>query len=403
MLFVPARHELLTDRRWSEPEARDAIDAIARDTMARYSRGFLWPPHPLDHEGRDPTQPLTMLYSGATGVIWALDWLARAGATDVRHDFAAIMDELAGRNLAQIEPWGLGVESLLMGRSGVLLTHYRLAPSAAVADSLAVSIAANREHPARELLWGAPGTMHAALAMHEQTGESQWVELFRQGARSLATSFEHVPSANCHLWTQELYGRRQRYIGAAHGFAGNASAIIRGRKLLPADQWAQWTERIVQTLQATAIRERRFANWPPVLMSPRLARPQLLVQWCHGAPGIVTSVADLPDSRIDALLIAGGELVWHAAPLAKGAGLCHGTTGNAMAFLKLFHRTGDELWLDRARAFAMHAIEQSERHAQAYGVRRYSLWTGDLGLAICLWNCIVGGDSLPNLDPVVSG
>ncbi len=37
--------------------------------------------------------------------------------------------------------------------------------------------------------------------------------------------------------------------------------------------------------------------------------------------------------------------------------------GNGFAFLELFRRTGDELWLDRARRFAIHAIEQSERMA----------------------------------------
>ena len=67
------------------------------------------------------------------------------------------------------------------------------------------------------------------------------------------------------------------------------------------------------------------------------------------------------------MLVAGGELTWRAGPLVKGPGLCHGTAGNGYAFLKLFERTGDELWLERARAFAMHAIEQVERFRREYG------------------------------------
>jgi hypothetical protein len=114
----------------------------------------------------------------------------------------------------------------------------------------------------------------------------------------------------------------------------------------------------------------------------------------------VTSLARLPDPRLDDLLVAAGELTWAAGPLAKGCGLCHGTAGNGYAFLKLFRRTGDERWLDRARAFAMHAIAQSDRHAKEHGQRRYSLWTGDPGAAWYLWNCITGHDALPNLDPV---
>ena len=126
----------------------------------------------------------------------------------------------------------------------------------------------------------------------------------------------------------------------------------------------------------------------------------MLVQWCHGSPGIVTSLAHLPDPRLDDLLTAAGELTWIAGPLNKGPGLCHGTAGNGFTFLKLFKRTGDLRWLDRATAFAMHAIAQSDRHASEYGQRRYSLWTGDAGVAWYLWNCITGDDALPNLDPI---
>ena len=60
-------------------------------------------------------------------------------------------------------------------------------------------------------------------------------------------------------------------------------------------------------------------------------------------------------------ILAAGRAVWHAGPLAKGYGLCHGTAGNGYAFLKLWQRTGDSAWLDRARSFAMHAIAQRDR------------------------------------------
>jgi hypothetical protein len=41
--------------------------------------------------------------------------------------------------------------------------------------------------------------------------------------------------------------------------------------------------------------------------------------------------------------------------------------GNGYAFLKLFERTGDQLWLDRARAFEMHPVEQVERTRSTHG------------------------------------
>ncbi len=34
----------------------------------------------------------------------------------------------------------------------------------------------------------------------------------------------------------------------------------------------------------------------------------------------------------------------------------------------------------------------------AHGQGRYSLWTGDMGVACILWNCIAWDDRFPTLD-----
>ena len=47
-------------------------------------------------------------------------------------------------------------------------------------------------------------------------------------------------------------------------------------------------------------------------------------------------------------------------------------------------------WLDRARRFAAHAIAQVERARAEHGMGRYSLWTGDLGIALYLADCVDG-------------
>jgi hypothetical protein len=72
-----------------------------------------------------------------------------------------------------------------------------------------------------------------------------------------------------------------------------------------------------------------------------------------------------------------------------------GTAGNGFALLKLFARTGDELWLGRARRFAMHAAAQVEADRSRYGRGRHTLWTGDLGTAMYLRGCLDGGSELP--------
>ena len=207
----------------------------------------------------------------------------------------------------------------------------------------------------------------------------------------------HVPG----FWTQDLYGSTEEIIGAGHGLAGVVTALARRPELLPPD-------RLVPTataaLAATAIREDGFANWPPSREVPLAAEARpIRTQWCHGAPGIVTSLAALPpDGELDALLLAGGELTWAAGPLRKGASLCHGTAGNGFAFLKLFVRTGDERWLRRARRFGMHAAAQVAAARREHGRGRYSLWTGDVGTAMYLHHCLAGTAEMPALRRVVS-
>jgi len=129
-------------------------------------------------------------------------------------------------------------------------------------------------------------------------------------------------------------------------------------------------------------------------------KPPRLCQYCHGAPGMVTTFADAPFSspELEALLVEGGHFTWRAGPLAKGSNLCHGTGGNGYAFLKLHGRTKDPIWLERARAFAMTAIHQVREARTAYGRGRYSLWTGDVGLAVYLWDCITTEPHFPTID-----
>jgi len=197
---------------------------------------------------------------------------------------------------------------------------------------------------------------------------------------------------------QELYGRRTSYLDAVHGFAGAVAGIVRGRDLLSAEEWSAWEQCIENTIARTATVEGEQANWRVFLVPGADEKPRVPVQFCHGAPGFVSCLADLPGSGLEALLRAGGECTWAAGPLVKGANLCHGTGGNGYALLKLFGRTQDERWLDRARAFAMHGIVQCERDAERFGRMHQSLWTGDAGLAVYLWDCIRGVAEFPCLD-----
>ena len=46
----------------------------------------------------------------------------------------------------------------------------------------------------------------------------------------------------------------------------------------------------------------------------------------------------------------------------------------------------------------MHAIEQCRTAREQYGRGRYSLWTGDIGLACYLHECVEGSARFPTID-----
>ncbi|HEU4538921.1 MAG TPA: LanC-like protein [Polyangiaceae bacterium] len=401
-LYDPGLHQALLDIPWQADAARGAVERIVADARAAFTPEGLWPAHPgdLDEGEVGPHMPL---YFGAAGVVWALDHLVREGAAPPGPTFAERLPDILQRNreVMASELWrkSLGpswqTRSWLLGDAGVLFTEWKTSASDAALSALADVVAANSDDPSRELMMGAAGTMLPAHWLYRAKGEGRWAELYRAGARALAASLAHDAAAGADLWTQNVFGQLVRYLGPVHGFAGNAFALIAGRELLDAGAWAPLAARFARTFEVTARRGPAGANWP-AFIGQRPEKP-LLVQHCHGAPGMVTGLAGLPEP-IDELLIAAGELTWAAGPLAKGPSLCHGTAGNGFAFLKLFERTRDEAWLARARAFAMHAIAQSERAAAELGRRRYSLWTGDLGLACFLSECLRESARFPTFD-----
>jgi hypothetical protein len=365
LLYDPAAHEPLEPARWSDEGARTAIASIVERTLT--ARG----------EDSDLS-----VWTGEAGVLWALDALAAGSGGGDLHD----------RYLEQLD--GPTAPGLMQGETGVLLISWRLAPTDAKADRLFELVSGNRTNPEHELFNGSPGTMLAALHVHEATGDRHWGDLWLKCADALLDEFRLDPELGCRIWIQYRRGRLIPSVGAGHGFASNVRSLLRGRALLGRERVAQLEQAAAVTAQTLALCADGLVNWPTAADPFWAAEFPIRVQWCHGAPGLITSLADLPqDERIDELLLAAGELVWQAGPLAKGAGLCHGTAGNGCALLALHARTGDERWLERARMFALHALTQLER-----GQPRRSLWTGDIGVALYLQACLDGWRGMPVLD-----
>jgi len=368
-LYEPELFEPLTDEAWDDARVRRAIEEIVADADAAFDERELWPAHEWD--GWGSPLPLKHLYTGAAGVVWALHELEQRGHASSRLDLPAVSRRVleAWRAepgvLTTLEVPVPAEASLLMGESGILLVAWLVAPDNEVGDDLHRHVLANRDNAADEVMWGAPGTMIAARIMLERTGEQRWADAWRESADALRARRE--PDG---AWTYRLYGDEYRGLGPPHGLVGNVAALLQGGR----DE--QLERETAAVLAERAVHEDGAANWPNAV-------DELRVQWCAGAPGIVTTAAAYLD---EALLLAGAELSRRAGPagMEKGPGICHGTASQGYAFLCAFERTGDERWLEDARRFAMHALGQVKRRARG----RYSLWTGDVGVALYAADCL---------------
>jgi len=397
MLFDPSRHAALTNATWDPAVARAAIREIVDDAVGRFDPQAYWPSHPQEDGLPDGN---ASPYMGAAGVLWALDFLERQGAAEHRLDVAAQLPKLLDTVrqqyafLSQLSKMDPRHPSWLFGDPLVLLMMIRAGTTHA-ADELHARIADHLDLPVLELMYGFAGAMLATLFAAELTGEVRWRALYAAQAERLLADLH---DGDCGpLWTFELGGREITFLGPVHGFAGNMLALLRGWDWLTDAQQARVRQAVPATLVANAERGEAGVNWPAGVSDSRLP---LLVQYCHGAPGIVTALADaqVADATTLELLRGGGELAWWAGPLAKGSNLCHGTGGNGFAFLKLHQLTGEPIWLHRARAFAMTAIDQCRAARAEHGRGRYSLWTGDIGLACYLHEVLRGSARFPTVD-----
>jgi hypothetical protein len=386
MLYEADRFDRPIDEPWVPARVEDAIAAIVADADAAFDPTALWPAHEWDARGKP--LPLSGLYVGATGVTWALDQLRKRGhAESSRNLPAAVVGavelERAKPDFSADEHYRPG--ALMSGETGPLLVAFRLTADGALADDVHALVRGNVNNPTDDISWGAPGTLLAALAMGEWTGERRWDEAARESATALRER-----RGDDGLWRQD---DDYRGFSTLHGVAGNTLALLRFE---PDDAVASESAAV---LSQHAFREDGLANWPG---SPRsqLTRPRdgrICLQWCTGAPGVLAGAWDYLDED---LLLAGAELIWQAGAHKdeKGHGLCHGTSGNGFALLKAFARTGDEVWLQRARRFAVHALAQAERIATTNGRRRYSLFTGDPGTALFASACLDADPRFPIID-----
>lgn len=190
------------------------------------------------------------------------------------------------------------------------------------------------------------------------------------------------------------------YHGAADGTCGILNMLL---------QFPFWCQEpanlpwIMATLNEIIHSQYPSGNFPCAFQEGVAA--DKLVQWCHGAPGMVYTLYHAQkvlgnDKTLLRSLERALSAIWERGILKNGVGLCHGVAGNGYAFLTMYQYTGVEEHLYKM-AEAMRSEEakkefQGFRHPQRYVVRvpdfPFSLMEG-LGGALCFCCDLLHPDS----------
>ena len=200
-----------------------------------------------------------------------------------------------------------------------------------------------------------------------------------------------------HAW------RGKRYLGAAHGACGIVTTLLQcseefGDAVFQSDERAprlrvhadatRQKAALDETLSRLLASSFADGNLPS---SESSKAGNALVQWCHGAPGLVVLLAQ----RLRSAIVSGeasagmsraflahrirvaSECVWRRGLTKKGPGLCHGASGNGYALLvaaravKPVDPVAGRLLEARAKRFALwvseNAIELASKHADNPG------------------------------------
>ncbi|KAI8582269.1 hypothetical protein K450DRAFT_228149 [Umbelopsis ramanniana AG] len=197
---------------------------------------------------------------------------------------------------------------------------------------------------------------------------------------------EHGQKGAIDGWPLMWSWHDRHYLGAAHG----VGVLLQCGSLV--DPWKEDLLTVADRLSEMTLTS---GNVPSSLSSHK----DELVQFCHGAPGVIPCLTLIdrlyPGDRSKRILSFAekqAKCIWERGILNKSAGLCHGISGNAFAFLELYSVCPDSPdYLKKAAAFCRFACEWREHTSRKVlhtPDHPNSLFEGNAGLAwllIDLW------------------
>ncbi|CAI9102147.1 OLC1v1000369C1 [Oldenlandia corymbosa var. corymbosa] len=228
------------------------------------------------------------------------------------------------------------------------------------------------------LLHGRAGYLWACLFINKHLGEE--IILLHE----MAPVIEKIVSNGRKLGRKDgspfmFEWNGKKYLGAAHGVAGIMYVLMHFP--LPENQRKEVKETLVYMIN----NQLPSGNYPACEED----KSDVLVHWCHGAPGIALTLAKAAKFFGDELFLhaarnAAKKVVW-VRGLLRHVGICHGISGNTYVLQALCQLTGSPGFRFKAKSFTSFLLDRGQERLSegkmCGGDHPYSLFEGIGGMA----------------------
>ena len=223
-----------------------------------------------------------------------------------------------------------------------------------------------------EWLYGGAGYLYLLrLAKSAFLVEEKYEPLRNLMDKTAALTIERIYTSSTPWW--EWHGNL--YLGAVHGAVG-----IMVQTLLSSKHPERIAERIIQPVLEKYVLGMQMGsgNFP----SSAGSVSDRLVQFCHGAPGVVICLrqmerffGDEMQKRIKDAVGRAQDVVWERGLLVKSPCLCHGVPANALAL------ADEEKFGEFLRYISSEELDRRKDVWGQDGDKAVGLWTGEGGRA----------------------
>ena len=311
------------------------------------------------------------IYSGISGVAWFLYKSNLLSSEDLEQYLVQ-----AEKELSRSKNFTTPQHSFILGELGPKLLRSCITKSLNELKSFLERPISDKHTDALDIFLGLPGVALGLLLIRNELETDIFDDYLYDIFIKIKKSKKHSHEDNVYYWEvvlpENYENRYHQYIGISHGSAGNYSILHRIANVLSLKSDTEWLQdNLYKLLVATMYTKNGTAHWP----AKRNQKNRDLVQWCHGAPGIIHATEHFSTDKFGKIVTSAMQTTLQEGVLEKGYNICHGTSGNLLCIYKGISFLKEERHVD-LNLFIKNFLQQVNRSSSDTNA---SFFTGDSG------------------------